>query len=360
MAYGRFNQAAQPGDGIKEFWGVIGPYDYAAIKWGYGDFGKDGQAERKALTDLANTFAQNRALHWGAAEISDEIGRFDQDPRVLTENVGSDRITATRLGTANFLRSLKGLDAATGGDNPRFVDTFNTMLAYHTGQLKSVAKLVAGTMPKLDSKNESEVTIVPAAEQRRAVRYLLGEGAYTLDAYRSPELIQRVAAFGGTRTIDNVQASLVADVLRGSKFALLDIQSSASASAYSSADLGRDAAAAVWGDLKAAPPAKRALQRGYIAQSRKLLDDWANGGATEAASIAKFKAETQPGAAAAISAETGDNTTYPAWLRSYLPTLSVQLDAATRAAATEGDRLHFAEMAMQVNRLQALTRAVAK
>ncbi len=46
MAYGRFNQVAQPGDGVTQLWGVIGPYDLAAIKYGYGVFGSDPASER--------------------------------------------------------------------------------------------------------------------------------------------------------------------------------------------------------------------------------------------------------------------------------------------------------------------------
>jgi hypothetical protein len=41
MAYGRFNHVAQPGDGVTQLWGVVGPYDYAAIRYGYADFGSD-------------------------------------------------------------------------------------------------------------------------------------------------------------------------------------------------------------------------------------------------------------------------------------------------------------------------------
>jgi len=39
MAYGRMNQAAQPGDGVTRVLPIIGPYDEFAIQWGYGPVG---------------------------------------------------------------------------------------------------------------------------------------------------------------------------------------------------------------------------------------------------------------------------------------------------------------------------------
>ena len=74
MAYGRFNQVAQPGDGITQLWGVIGPYDMAAIKYGYGVFGTDPASERRELAAFAETFSRDRRLYWG----SEEVGRADQ------------------------------------------------------------------------------------------------------------------------------------------------------------------------------------------------------------------------------------------------------------------------------------------
>ena len=47
----------QPGDGITQLWGVIGPYDMAAIKYGYGVFGTDPASERRELAAFAETFS---------------------------------------------------------------------------------------------------------------------------------------------------------------------------------------------------------------------------------------------------------------------------------------------------------------
>jgi hypothetical protein len=68
MAYGRFNQVAQPGDGITQLWALIGPYDYAAIKYGYGVFGTDPASEKRELAAFAETFGRDRRLYFGSEE----------------------------------------------------------------------------------------------------------------------------------------------------------------------------------------------------------------------------------------------------------------------------------------------------
>lgn len=361
MAYGRFNQAAQPGDGVTQFMGIIGPYDYAAIKWGYGEFGKTPAEEQKALDAMAVEFTRDRRLYWAAAEGLDEMDRFVTDPRIQTENVGSDRIAATKLGMANWLRTLKKLNAAAGGNKVEFVETWKSMLGYQTHMLASVASLVGGNLQRFDSPNQAVVDPVPADEQRKAVTYLLGEGARTLDAYRAPEMTQRVAAVGGERLIDSAQAGLMAEVLTGSKLAILESQSLASANAYSPAALGRDVAAVVWGDMKSAPVASRVLQRAYLARHKVMIETWSKAPAIEKAAMATILKNEVPAITAGLLSESGDDTIYPAWLRGYLPTLVKQLQAAaTATGVSEGDRLHFAEMASQAERLSTMLGAPPK
>ena len=359
MAYGRFNQAAQPGDGVTQLWGVIGPYDVAAIRYGYGTFGTDAASEARELAAFADTFAKDRRLYWGTEERGDFIGRFGRDPRVQMENTGAERVEATRLGVANLQRSLARLDVATGGDDKLFASTYDTILARHVGLLKSVNRLVAGALPPLGAGEGPTARIVPAAEQRQAVQFLLGEGAASLDPYAAPAIVERVVVFGGYRAIDRLQAGLVGDVMNGPNVAMLESQRRRDPQAYSSLDLGRDVTVAVWGDLKAAPPPRRALQRGYVDAAQKLLDAWAKGPAAEAVEDAQAKllmsaTERLPPAAARAAVESGDDTVFVPWLRAELPGLHKRLEAASRNAPTEADRLHFADMATQVARLQKI------
>jgi len=353
MAYGRFNQAAQPGDGVTQLWSVIGPYDVAAIRYGYGVFGTDAASEARELAAFADGFSRERGLYWGSEESPELVTRFGRDPRVLTENTGAERVEATRLGVANLLRSLSRLDAATAGDAELFASTHDMIRGRHLGMLMSVTRLVGGVMPPMGAAEGPAARTVPAAEQREAVRYLLGEGAASLEPYAAPAVADRVAAYGGERGVASLQSALVGSLMTGANVAMLETQSRRDPTAYSPQEFGRDVFAAVWGDLSRATPTRRALQRGYLAAASRMLDSWARGGAGEDALVQKEQAATGVGPVAArLRAETGDDTVFVSWLRGNLPELRNRLDDAALRAADDADRLHFADMAAQVARMQ--------
>ena len=354
MAYGRFNQVAQPGDGVTQLWAVIGPYDYAAIKYGYGVFGTDPASEKRELAAFAATFTRDRRLFFGSEEGVELYSRFHLDPRVQTENTGAERVEATRLGVANLLRSLNRLHAATGGDARLYASTYDVLLARHVGFLKSNNRLLAGVMPAMGEGERPKR--VPAAEQRQALQYLLGEGAASLEPYAAPAVVERVSVYGGYRAIDRLQSAIVTDLMTGFNVALLESQRRADPTAYSSLDFGRDLQAGVWRDLKTSSPTRRALQRGYIDAAHELLTAWSKGGADEQKQADTMRAGA-PGispAVARVLVESGDDTVFIPWLRASLPPLKARLEAASRSAAAEADRLHYADMAVQVGRLQKI------
>jgi Met-zincin/Domain of unknown function (DUF5117) len=351
MAYGRFNQAAQPGDGVTQLWSVLGPYDYAAIKYGYGVFGTDAASERKALAEFADTFSRDRRLYFGSEELSELVSRFGRDPRVQTENTGAERVAATRLGVGNILRSLQRLDAATGGDDKLYADTYGTILARHVGLLESVQRMVGGVMPAPAGAASRRTEFVPASEQREAVRYLLGDGAASLEPYAAPGVVERVSPFGGERVIDRLQSGIVTALLSGSNVTELESQRRGAGGGYSSADLGRDVTTTLWADLARPTPTQRALQRGYLAAVSKLLDGWSKGGADDDAQARKLEAGGLPALVARSRAESGYDTVFIAWLRAELPRLKARIDRAAGSTRDESARLHLGEMSAELARL---------
>ena len=284
MAYGRFNQAAQPGDGVTQLWSKLGPYDLAAIRYGYGVFGKDEASEAKELAAFGDSLGRERALFFGSEEGIDKVARFGRDPRVQAENTGAERVEATRLGVANLLRSLRALDAGTGGDAQLLASTYNVVLGRHVTLLQSVPRLLGAAMPPLGSADGPLVQLIGADEQRAAVRYLLGEGAASLEPYAAPALVERVQVFGGYRAIDGLQAALVGSLMTGPNVAMLESQRRREPRAYSSLDFGRDIQDAVWGrlDTDTDTPTARALQRGWLTAARTMLEAWAQSGKGEA------------------------------------------------------------------------------
>ena len=352
MAYGRFNQVAQPGDGITQLWAKLGPYDFAAIDWGYREFGSRAEEEKElALRSLA--FASERDLYWAAGEMRGEIKDYAHDPRVQKENTGAERIDATRLGVANILRSLTQLDRATGGDNELFVGTLAVMLSTQKGLIDSVSRMVGGAMPRIGADSGPRVDLVPADDQSAAVSYLLGEGARSLEPYAEPAIIDRVSVTGGEHVVADMQAQLLIELLSGSRLAVLDSQARRDPDSYSPEQLGRDVSFAVWGNLEQATPTDRALQRAYIMQTRQLISNWSNAQAKEESETRVAVAAGYPAGFAAIESDTGDDTVYPAWLRKHLPQLKARLDIASQQARDEDDRLHFSQMSLEIQRIAA-------
>lgn len=354
MAYGRFNQAAQPGDGITALMPGLGPYDMAAISWGYEQFPGSPAEQQAALEKLARRFTDERPLWWAAGEMVAELPTSLHDPRVLKENTGADRIDATRLGIANILRSLERLDQATGGDDALFASTYDVMLGTQKGLLDSVVVLVGGAMPRPGAREGRRVDFVAPDEQSGAVFYLLGDGARSLEPYRANDLAQRITVTGGSRAVDDIQRALVTTLLDGGRISLLQSEADAEPGAYSPERLGQDVATAVWGNLEQATITERVLQRAYVSQTRELIKAWQDAGTREAAASAAAVAAGAPRSFAETLTDTGDDTDYPGWLRSYLPQLKARLELASAQAASARDRQHFGQMAIEVGRLQAL------
>lgn len=352
MAYGRWNQVAQPGDGVTKIIPGIGPYDYFAVKWGYGVFGKTPAEEKKELDRIAREAQGDRRLIWSTKETTREKVYGHYDPRVLRENTGAERIEATRLGIANILRSLARLETATKGDDALFAKAFSQFQNHHLRFLKSVAKLVGGVEADPFAPGAPKQRIVPAARQEAAVRYLLGEGARTLDAYKDPRLLSRASVVGGTQLVEAFQAALVNAVLTGPKLELLEGQKSADPKAYGVLDLARDTYEAVWGDLSAAPRWRRALQIGYLRRIGELLELQSRSPAKWRSAVRRLARRGYPMSFAVIAAASGTETVFPAWVRDMLPKLAKELDAAAVRAKTEGDRLHFKEMASRARKLE--------
>jgi hypothetical protein len=354
MAYGRFNQAAQPGDGVTALVPKLGPYDIAAIQWGYRQPSGNAADQQAELSRDAQRFTEQRELWWSAGELTSEIPSYLYDPRVLKENTGADRIDATVLGVANVQRSLAQLDAATGGDDALFASTYGVLIGTQKSLLDSVAVLVGGAMPRLGARQGTRVDFVPADEQSGAVFYLLGEGARSLEPYRAANVLERVAVTGGSRIVEDMQRSLLTTLLDGGRLAVLQSQSDADPAAYSPTKLGHDVAMAVWGNLEQASTTERVLQRAYVSQTRGLVNSWQDAAMREAAASAPAISAGFPKSFAEVLSDTGDDTDYPGWLRLYLPQLKSRLDLASRQAASETDRQHFGQMAIDVGRLMTL------
>lgn len=357
MSYGRWHQAAQPGDGITKFIPDPGPYDYFAIKWGYGVFGKTPSQEQLALAKFVDDAQADRRLKWAAGELVGEMEIWTSDPRVLMEATGVERVEATRLGVANFVRSLGKLAAATEGDNAELAGAYAAIQDFHMRSLKTVTKLIAGVEAHPWASEGPRRKLIPAEQQRAAVQYLLGEGARSLDAYLAPELVERIAVFGGVEPIADLQASLIDELFAAKpnkgfpigvkKLPLLEAQKALDQNAYGPLEFANDTYEALWSDLITAPRWRRVLQHAYLDRVAAILKE-------EKAMDRAERIKARKGLikefgitqafAASLTSSNGD-TVFPAWVRFNLPKLAVRLDEAAKDAKNQNDALHFQAMA---------------
>lgn len=208
MAYGRFNYVALPQDGIDQFFPLISSYDRHAIAWGY-----TPHLGPEQLEALASAGSQSPDLVWAAGETPDEVfGHFD--PSVLTENIGAQRLEATRAGVAALRRSLQRLPDAISPSTRREAQlgmVYDQAKQRYLGFMQSVAQMVGGLTST--AADGVETGFVDADRQRAAIAYLMSEGIDDLQMFADPDLLFQFRPTGGLEGVDSMAAALVASVL---------------------------------------------------------------------------------------------------------------------------------------------------
>lgn len=350
MAYGRFNQVAQPGDGVTRFLPILGPYDYFAIKWGYGIHGKNAEEEQHILSELATKSEIDRSLSWAAGEMPLEKEKWINDPRLQQENTGAERVEATRLATINMLRSLEMLPKAVGNNSDLYRKTITEMVSQHITFLQSVAKIVGGTINRASNINEAGYTLIAPEEQYEAVEYLLGDGIQTLEAYKAPKVITKIPPIGGIRTIGQIQGDLLSTIFSGNTLAKLDEQKALYPDAFGPLDLLEAVQKAVWHDLSAAPRWRRALQIRFLDICKNILKTQTHSAYHEAVAVALMH-QGHSRSYASLAAASGARTDFPGWARETLPKLQIRLEKASQTVSNQSDQYHFQTMAWHIKQI---------
>ena len=270
MSYGRFNYIAQPGDGVTDLIPQLGPYDHFAIQWGYApiDGAQTPEEERATLDAWATRQVTQPWLRFGGEDFSAIF-----DPTVLTENLGNDRLAATRLGLANLQRAMNYLvDATTslGGDYDNLAQTYHTVLQHRHQWLSSVVKLIGGVEETrtLAGRGEARFHRVSKAEQQEALRFVLQQ-LQTQPVFTPPDVLDRLTPAGGATVFLEQQQQLLQEVLGLSRLMrLAEAEQLDGARAYLPIDYLADVQAGLFAELQQdAPlidPLRRTLQRDYV------------------------------------------------------------------------------------------------
>lgn len=349
MAYGRFNQVARPGDRVSQFVPIQGPYDRFAIEWGYRQFDNMSVDEEQLLLhQMATAAAADRNLAWAAGEMRSEF-RSKRDPRVQTENTGSDRVAATQGAAGRISVMLDRLPDVAGDNDELFRELYDQALGLHAGHLRSVLSEVGGV--NIEQQGGARFQTVDAAIQRRSVEYLLTQGQAGLEMFAAPALIERLEPTGALRVLDGHRALLVLMLLDGERLGILDAQKTVDETAYGAADLGQDVVRLLFGDLSTGDRGQRAMQEAFVDAAAQLLAAEPDEVGIAVALSGAIGVDIDQYVTANAS---GSGTVFPAWARSELPRLARRLRGATAEMAEDDiHRFHFETLAGRIDAMVA-------
>lgn len=271
MSYGRFNYVAQPGDGVTNLIPALGPYDLFAIHWGYAPI-EDAFTPEDEFAQLDEWAAQqidNPWLAFGGEDLPSWV-----DPTVLTENIGAERIEATRLGLQNLERVLDYLVQATtqpGHDFQQLTKTYYTLLDQRALWLSSVIKLVGGVEERrtLAGRGDKQFQRVSGERQRAAVQFVLAN-LETQPHYIPAAILDQFEPIDATGGFAFYQQLLLTELLDPLRYQqLVDGEVLNPTDAYPLVEFLYDVQVGLFSEFEAetvhVDPLRRGLQRSYLA-----------------------------------------------------------------------------------------------
>ena len=284
MDYARFNYVAQPGDDVVQLLPRVGEYDKWAIKWGYTYFpDATPEQERERLQAMTLATRGDLALRYGAQT-------FDPvDPRSQSEDLGDDAVYASTLGLANLKRIVPRLQEWTTEDGEDYSD-LDELYGQVVGQwgryLGHVGRQVGGVEIDLKVAGEDGAVYRPvdAGRQRAAVRFLVEEGFTTPTWLLDTDLLGRIEPAGTSARIQRLQEGALdrlLDPVRLGRLAEAEWLASAvpggvAGDAYPAAEMMDDLQEGLFAETArgaAVDPARRSLQRAYVARLGELLTE---------------------------------------------------------------------------------------
>jgi hypothetical protein len=279
MSYGRFNYIAQPGDGVTHFMPKIGPYDLFAIHWGYAPVPGAGstQSELPTLDAWAARQMSDPYLLYGGEDTASLV-----DPNVLIENLGAERVEATRLGLLNLERLMPGLIANTthkGEDFDRLRRIYQAILETRYDWLSGVVKQIGGVEETrtLAGRGDVQFKRLTQKEQKAATRFVM-RNLRTPTIFMSSAVLDRITPAEGLRMVQEYQDTLLEDLLNPARFRrLMEAEQLDPQDHYPLVEYLEDIQLNLFEELRAKAPqidaSRRSLQRQYLAILQRQIFD---------------------------------------------------------------------------------------
>lgn len=271
MDYSRFNYVAQPGDGVTELIGKIGPYDKFAIEYGY-----------KPIAGAATPDDEKRVLDaLLAKQVTDPRLRFgnykySQDPSTQSEDIGGgDRVETTRLGLLNLDRIAKNYLYTTGTrfgeDYERLNDLRNELLGQRRLEVFHVMRLIGGVIETDYHVGRGGDVFKPISrqEQKRAMNLLMTRGIEKVPYLFDAKIVNKLQPEGVSASATSQASTIAASLLNaGRARRMLELEERFGKSVYSVSEMLTDLTKGYWTELGTKAPTvspyRRTIQRVYL------------------------------------------------------------------------------------------------
>jgi hypothetical protein len=274
MDYARFNYVAQPGDGVKNFIPIIGPYDIYSIRWGYRPIpeAKTPEEEKPTLDT------------WILEKYDDLMYRFNgpssYDPTSQSEAVGDDAVKASQYGIANLENIMENLiewSYQPREDNSQLSELYSQITGQWNRYMGHVIQSIGGLVKTSKSTDQSGAVFDPVSKkkQREALMFLADYGLKTPSWMINEEILGRIEHAGIVERIRGLQVGVINRILDFSRMQrLIESEAKWGNQAYSLAEMFKDLHGAVWTELASSSPIdvfRRNLQRGFIERLEFLM-----------------------------------------------------------------------------------------
>lgn len=269
MDYARYNYVAQPGDGVTNFLPPrLGVYDIYAIKWGYKPiYGVENYREEvPTLNRWIEEKADDPRYFYGEQQVLNTV-----DPYALSEDLGDDRIEASRLGIKNLQTTVANLFSWTEqkGKNYKYQERLLKAIERQYKQyMGHVSEYIGGYLRQnpMQGDNRVRYTPVPANEQSEALRFMLQASTDYPTWMATPEV---TAKLGKTsRDYDGYIISTIKRLLNINRLSRIGLTAelSAEANPYTPEQYMQELFQLVWSEPTELTPVVRNMQYTYVSQ----------------------------------------------------------------------------------------------
>lgn len=274
MDYARFNYVAQPGDGVRNFTPVIGPYDLYSIRWGY-----------RPIPDAKTPDEEKATLDkWILEKYDDPVYQFNgpssYDPTSQSEALGDDAVKASRYGIANLEKIMENLmewSYQPLEDNSQLSELYDQITGQWNRYMGHVAQSIGGLIKTTKSTDQKGPVYDPVSKEKQkdAMMFLADYGLNTPSWMIDKDILGRIEHAGIVERIRRLQVGVVNRILDFSRLQrLIESEAKWGSKAYTLGEMFEALHDAVWAELADSSPIdiyRRNLQRGYIERLEFLM-----------------------------------------------------------------------------------------